>query len=105
MAKRVNTAKTAWLNDAEQQTWRALLRTTVMLLERLDADLQEDHGISLSDYEVLVNLSEEDEGRMRMGDLASRALVSRSRLSHAVDRLAAAGLVNRERCGRDRPGT
>jgi DNA-binding MarR family transcriptional regulator len=97
-------AEPRWLSDEEQQAWRTFLRAGVLLLERLDAELEEAHGMSLADYEVLADLSEAPGGRLRMRDLAEMALVSRSRLTHAVDRLQAAGLVGRERCPGDRRG-
>jgi|SRR5438552_1360931 len=97
-------AEPRWLNEEEQQAWRAFLRAGVLLLERLDAELEEAHGISLPDYEVLADLSEAPGERLRMRELAERALVSRSRLTHAVDRLQQAGMVTRERCPGDRRG-
>ena len=45
-----------WLSEEEQQAWRAFLRAGVRLLERLDAELEEAHGMSLADYEVLADL-------------------------------------------------
>ena len=93
-----------WLSEKEQQAGRAFLHAGVSLLGRLDAELEEAHGMSLADYEVLADLSEAPGERLRMRDLAEMALVSRSRLTHAVDRLQAAGLVRRERCGADRRG-
>src|SRR5437867_6214410 len=42
---------TRWLSDDEQRTWRALLRGSLLLLDRLDGELQQTHGLSLSDYE------------------------------------------------------
>ena len=76
-----------------------------MLLERLDAELQETGGIPLSHYEAMAQLSAAPGLRLRMRDLAERALVSRSRLTHTVDRLERAGLVSRQRCPTDRRGT
>jgi DNA-binding MarR family transcriptional regulator len=97
-------AEPRWLNEEEQRAWRAFLRAGVLLLERLDTELDEAHGLSLSDYEVLADLSEAPGERLRMSELAELALVSRSRLTHAVDRLQQAGMVRRERCPGDRRG-
>jgi DNA-binding MarR family transcriptional regulator len=58
----------------------------------------------MADYEILVRLSEAPDRRMRMSDLASTTLSSRSRLSHQIDRMVRAGLVEREACVADRRG-
>ena len=95
---------TRWLNDEEQQSWRAWIAASLLLPDRLSRDLQEQAGISLADYEILVYLSESPERRLRMSELADLTLSSRSRLSHQVDRLTAAGLVDRQPCSEDRRG-
>ncbi|GII76956.1 transcriptional regulator [Sphaerisporangium rufum] len=93
-----------WLSGAEQRAWRAHLAANKLLLHRLDRDLQE-WGLSLNDYEILVNLSETPDHRMRMSDLAEATIQSRSRLSHQIARMEAARLVARESCADDRRGT
>jgi DNA-binding MarR family transcriptional regulator len=85
-----------WLDDEEQCVWRSFLAATQLLTERLDQQLQRESGLPHTYYEVLVQLSEEPGRRLRMSELASRSLSSRSRLSHAVARLEAAGWVQRE---------
>jgi DNA-binding MarR family transcriptional regulator len=94
-----------WLTAEEQQAWRGFLRGSSLLLERLDAELSEAHGLTLADYEILVWLSEAPRGGLRMAQLADRALVSRSRLTYRVDRLVAEGLVERRPCPSDRRGS
>jgi DNA-binding MarR family transcriptional regulator len=94
-----------WLTAEEQQAWRAFVRGSSLLLERLDAELSEAHGLTLADYEILVWLSEAPRGGLRMSELADRALVSRSRLTYRVDRLVAEGLVERRPCPSDRRGS
>ena len=93
-----------WLSDDEQQAWRLLLRVTLTLVERLDGELREAHDLSLGDYEILAHLSSTPEHALRMRDLAERALVSRSRLTHTVDRLVTRGYVCRQACEHDRRG-
>ncbi|WP_345564440.1 MarR family winged helix-turn-helix transcriptional regulator [Nonomuraea rosea] len=93
-----------WLSPAEQRAWRTHLAVHKLLLHRLDRELQE-YSLSLNDYEILVNLSESDERRMRMSDLADVTIQSRSRLSHQISRMEAKGLVTREDCRDDRRGT
>jgi DNA-binding MarR family transcriptional regulator len=96
---------TRWLNADEQRTWRAFLRATRRVLEDLDRQLQRDSGLPHTYYEVLVQLSEAPDRTLRMSELADRSLSSRSRLSHAVSRLEAAGWIQRQECPTDRRGT
>lgn len=96
---------TRWLTDEQQRHWRAWLAASNLLNDRLSRDLQEQHDLTIADYEILVQLSEAPERRMRMSDLADRTLSSRSRLSHQIDRMAARDLVAREACVDDRRGS
>jgi len=66
--------------------------------------MQSGHGISLTQYEVLLLLSRSDTGALRMNELADGALLSLSGLSRLVDRLVALGLVERAQCPTDRRG-
>jgi DNA-binding MarR family transcriptional regulator len=95
---------TRWLSDDEQQAWRAWVAVSLLLPDRLNRDLQEESDVSLADYEILMHLSEAPDRRLRMSQLADATLSSRSRLSHQIDRLSAAGLVDREPCSGDRRG-
>ncbi|HZM75531.1 MAG TPA: MarR family transcriptional regulator [Candidatus Limnocylindrales bacterium] len=94
---------TRWLSDDEQRAWRAYLTANRLLMLELEKGHQQ-HGLSGSDYEVLVNLSEAEGGRLRMWDLAKRTLLEKSRLSHQITRMEKAGLVRRESCEGDRRG-
>ena len=98
------TRSTPWLDDVEMHAWRSLLRAHARLLARLDAELQASQGMSVTDYGVLVQLSEVNGGRMRMSELADRLLLSPSGLTRRLDGLVAAGLVERHRCPTDRRG-
>ncbi|MGV1037461.1 MAG: MarR family winged helix-turn-helix transcriptional regulator [Candidatus Nanopelagicales bacterium] len=95
---------TDWLSDSEQRIWRAFLSANRKLQDHLGRDLQSKHNLSLADYEIMVRLSESSQRRMRMSDLADVTLSSRSRLSHQVDRMVKAGLLEREDCPDDRRG-
>jgi DNA-binding MarR family transcriptional regulator len=92
-----------WLSEQEQRAWRTHLDVSRLLMYQLERDLQ-PHGLTMNDYEILVNLSESDEHRMRMSDLATATLQSKSRLSHQITRMENAGLVRRENCDSDRRG-
>jgi DNA-binding MarR family transcriptional regulator len=93
-----------WLDDLEMQAWRSLLSAHSRLMSRLDAELQATQAMSVSDYGVLVQLSEAPEGRMRMSELADRLLLSPSGLTRRLDGLVRSGLVDRARCPTDRRG-
>ena len=95
---------TRWLTDDQQLAWRAWIAASLLLPDRLSRDLQDEAGISLADYEILVHLSESPQRRLRMSELADLTLSSRSRLSHQIDRLSDAGLVDRQPCSEDRRG-
>jgi DNA-binding MarR family transcriptional regulator len=93
-----------WLSAPEQSAWRAWLDASRLLNAELNRDLLEGNGLSIADYEILVQLSESPERRMRMSELAERTLASRSRLSHQIDRMEKAGFVTREACKQDARG-
>ena len=92
-----------WLNAAEMKAWRRYIIASRRLLEALDDDLAA-HDISMSDYEVLAQLSEAPDRRMRMSELADVAMISRSRLSHRIKVMEKAGWVKREACPIDKRG-
>ncbi|MFT2017826.1 MarR family winged helix-turn-helix transcriptional regulator [Streptomyces sp. 796.1] len=94
---------TNWLSDEEQRAWRAHLDVSRLLMHQLERDLQ-PFGLTNNDYEILVNLSESADHKMRMSDLAAATLQSKSRLSHQITRMENAGLVRRENCESDRRG-
>jgi DNA-binding MarR family transcriptional regulator len=93
-----------WLNAAEQRTWRAFLHASRHLFDRLDAELEHDAGMPLAYYQILVMLSEAPGRTLRMSELAEQTWSSRSRLSHAVDRLEEKGWVQRISCPSDKRG-
>ena len=95
---------THWLDAEQQQHWRAWIAANVLLTDAFSRDLQESHGLTLADYEILVRLSESADRRMRMSDLAEVTLSSRSRLSHQIDRMERAGFVERVPCTDDKRG-
>jgi len=98
-------AVSRWLSDAEQRTWRAFLEASQRLNEQLDRELWQQAGMPLAYYQILAMLSEAPDHTLRMSDLAHRTWSSRSRLSHAVDRLEENGWVQRVRCPTDKRGS
>jgi DNA-binding MarR family transcriptional regulator len=93
-----------WLTEEEQRAWRAYLVGTTLLMDRLDRDLREQHGMSFAEYEILVRLSEAPRQRMRMAVLASAVSHSRSRVTHTITRMEKDGLVVRDPCLQDGRG-
>nr|WP_228531336.1 MarR family transcriptional regulator [Micromonospora sp. ANENR4] len=71
----------------------------------LARELMQDAGLSEPDYDVLSDLSETPEQRLRLSELADRMLWSRSRLSHHISRMQQRGLVSREECVTDGRGS
>ena len=94
-------ARTPWLNDAEMAAWRAYADTVLDLNAALEADLAA-HGLTLGDYQVLVNLSEAEGRAMRMCDLAAQLQLSPSGLTRRLDGLVRSGLVARRPSPTDR---
>ncbi|GAA0592140.1 MarR family transcriptional regulator [Kribbella sandramycini] len=82
-----------WLDEEEGQTWRSFLLGSRLLLDRIERELKQDADLSFAYYDILSRLSEAPERAIRMCDLASGCAFDRSRLSHAVARLARDGLV------------
>src|SRR5256885_16269957 len=76
------------------EAWRSLLRAHATLVRQLEADLEKKTGLPLADFDVLAQLADAD-GELRMSELASRALISRSGMTRRVARLVDQGLVRR----------
>jgi len=93
-----------WLNPREMKAWRSYIIASRRLLEALDSDL-DGHDLSMADYEVLAQLSDAPERRMRMTELAEIAMLSKSRLSHRMKVMEKAGWVRREVCAEDKRGS
>jgi DNA-binding MarR family transcriptional regulator len=97
-------ASDSHLDDLELAAWRGLLRVHASLSKALDAQLEAEHGLPLSSYEVLKYLADAEGHQMRMCDLASSVILSRSGLTRLVDRLERDGLLTRESCASDARG-
>ncbi|SCG74513.1 DNA-binding transcriptional regulator, MarR family [Micromonospora siamensis] len=95
---------TRWLDEDEQRAWRAYLRMQAQLTARLGRQLQADAGLSLADYEVLVQLTDAADGRLRPFELQRCLQWEQSRLSHHLARMQRRGLVERQECAQDARG-
>ncbi|GDY29995.1 MarR family winged helix-turn-helix transcriptional regulator [Gandjariella thermophila] len=89
---------------AELGVWRSFLRAHARLTRTLESELVTEQRLSLAAYDVLVQLEEAPERRLRMTELADAVLLSRSGVTRLVDRLEKAGLVTRERADGDGRG-
>jgi DNA-binding MarR family transcriptional regulator len=74
--------------------WSSLLRAHATLMRQLETDLERETGLALADFDVLAQLAGAG-GQLRMTELASRALISRSGMTRRVARLVDEGLVRR----------
>ena len=95
---------TRWLDQEEQRTWRSFITASRLFWDQVERQLQQCAGIPHAYYEILVRLSEAPEHTLRMSQLASTSLSSRSRLSHAVARMEEAGWIRRLPYPDDRRG-
>jgi DNA-binding MarR family transcriptional regulator len=93
------------LTPLQNSVWRLFITANVKLLDLIGEKFSQADLPSMDWYDVLLTLKEEPEYRLRLSDLAEKTLLSRSNLTHLVDRLEKAGLLYRERCPSDRRGT
>src|SRR5688572_22157232 len=98
------TDESPWLPAEAQQLWRRWLRLNALLPGALHRELQADAGLSLPDFDVLVQLTDSPEGRVRVSDLARGLHWERSRVSHHITRMERRGVVRREECRDDGRG-
>lgn len=92
-------------DDPRLRAWRAFLHAHAAVLRELESQLVSQRGMTLAEYDAVVQLAAAPGARLRMSELAGRVLLSRSGLTRLVDRLVAQGLVRREHCGSDARGS
>lgn len=93
-----------WFNEQELSNWMAFLDMQKLLMETLDRELRDLVGITLDDYDVLAQLSNTPQQRLRMSDLAEAVVMPKSRLTYRIDQLVKRGCVARIDCEDDRRG-
>lgn len=91
-------------NEEERVAWGGLLSTYGRMDRLIEADLQERHGISHVEFEILLRLYQNSDHRLRLQDLASGSILTRSGTSRAVERLEKQGLLSRSQAEEDRRG-
>jgi DNA-binding MarR family transcriptional regulator len=93
-----------WLTTDEQRAWRTYLRMSSLLPAQLNRQLQRDSGLTLPEYEVLVQLSEAPDQRLRPFQICDALNWEQSRLSHQLTRMLHRGLISRQECEADGRG-
>jgi DNA-binding MarR family transcriptional regulator len=90
------------IEQASKHAFVALVRAHAMVTRRLSAQLSADHGLTLSDYEVLLRLAGAPDRRMRRVDLAEEVLLTASGITRLLEGLERSGFVERASCDSDR---
>lgn len=93
-----------WLAPDQNAVWTRFLRVTHRLENQIDRRLQDNHGLTHTQYEILVRLADADDGALRMSDLADRIVTAKSAVTYQVNKLTEMGLVDRHKCERDNRG-
>jgi len=91
--------------ETEIRTWIRFLATHSAITRELEARLMGAHGLTLSDYDVLVQLARAPERKLRNIDLAKAVVLTRSGVTRLVDGLEKDGLVARSSCPSDKRGS
>src|SRR5919106_2338873 len=86
------------------ENWRELMDRYARAVGALERQLEDEHGLGVSEYEVLERLAEGPDAQRRMQELAGAVHLSQSALSRVVGRLESDGLVTRGLCPEDRRG-
>lgn len=93
------------LGELQLSTWRAFITAHATLVDVIDRELTEAECIPLHWYDVLIELFEAPEHRLRLHELARKVVLSRSGLTRLVDRLETAGFLQRQADTTDRRGS
>jgi DNA-binding MarR family transcriptional regulator len=90
------------LNPKHLKIWRLFITSHAKLINQIDSQMQSEGQIPLHWYDVLIELYEAPQSRLRMSELAEKVLLSRSGLTRLVDRLEKVGYLRRELDPNDR---
>ncbi len=93
-----------FFTSAEAAAWGGFMSAHGQLSKRLEENLRRNAGLSHAEYEVLLRLFRQQDGRLRIQDLAEHSVLTRSGTSRLVDRLEGTGLVTRAGAEEDRRG-
>ena len=89
------------LQGVVMDAWQRLLRANCVFLRTLDTELRATHGMTISDYDVLIQLRDAEGGALKMSELSRRTLLTRSGMTRLVQGLEQDGYVERRACGAD----
>jgi len=92
------------LSDLQIRAWRNFITSHALLIDRIDSELAAAQQIPLHDYDVLIELAEAPDHRLRLSDLADRVVLTRGGITRAVKKLEEAGMLTREADPQDRRG-
>jgi DNA-binding MarR family transcriptional regulator len=93
------------VKENKLNAWKAFLKAHRAVIDKIENDLENAGTVPLTSYDVLLELSQAPERKLRMSDLAAQVVLSRSGLTRLVDRLEKEGMLKREADPNDRRGT
>ncbi|GAA1718272.1 MarR family winged helix-turn-helix transcriptional regulator [Streptomyces yatensis] len=85
------------LSGQQLRAWRGVLELQAVLMPKLEAELREETGLTINEFDVLYQLWRAPGGVRRVGDLAHDVLVTPGGVTRLADRLVDRGLVERRR--------
>lgn len=91
-----------WLDASEKAAWISYIEATSRVAQAFETSLKDATGLVPGEYAVLMLLSESEDRRLRMAELATALATAPSSLTYRVDRLTKRGLLHREACPEDR---
>lgn len=92
------------LEEKQIDTWGKMLRIHSNSTVQIELALAKENLIPLTWYDVLLVLSKAEGERLRLSDIATRVVLTRSGLSRRISNLEKKGLIRRETCEHDRRG-
>ncbi|GHA57005.1 MarR family transcriptional regulator [Streptomyces canarius] len=98
------TEEPRWLSPDEGRAWRGLLRMHDLLVNQAGRSMQNEFGLSATDYTVLAELTRAPNDHLRVMELAKVLGWEKSRVSHHLSRMVKRGLLTREDCADDGRG-
>jgi DNA-binding MarR family transcriptional regulator len=93
------------VKQTKLEAWKAFLKAHRVVIDKIENDLEKAGVVPLTSYDVLLELSQAPDRKLRMSDLAAQVVLSRSGLTRLVDRLEKEGMLRREDTPSDRRGT
>lgn len=92
------------VTEEELSAWRLFIKTHARIIERIESDLADQKRVPLTTYDVLIELFEAPNRKLRLGDLTKKVILTKSGLTRLVDRMEREGLLRREKSEEDKRG-